>query len=151
MGLSWITTAREHLGTAEVPGPRDNKRILQWAKKVGGFSADYYKADSIPWCGLFVAYCLAENGYKVVKPNPLRALAWAEYGTPVKKPVPGSIMVFVRDGGGHVGFLVAESTRDYQILGGNQADRVSIMPYPKSRFVAARWPVPVSEKPPEVS
>ena len=55
------------------------------------------------------------------------------------------MLVFERDGGGHVGFYVGEDGTHYHVLGGNQDDAVSIAKIAKSRLVASRWPkgVPV--------
>ena len=50
------------------------------------------------------------------------------------------MLVFDRAGGGHVGFYVGEDLTSYDVLGGNQGDRVSIMRLEKSRCVARRWP-----------
>jgi len=51
------------------------------------------------------------------------------------------VLVFDRAGGGHVGFYVGEDLTSYDVLGGNQGDRVSIMRLEKSRCVARRWPI----------
>lgn len=140
MDIPWLVTAKVHIGTEETPGSANNEKILRWARIVGGFSADYYKQDSIPWCGLFVAYCMATNGLEPVKDNPLGALNWAKWGTPLKEPALGCVMVFKRTGGGHVGFYVGEDAENYHILGGNQSDEVNVTKVAKSKFVAARWP-----------
>ncbi|MFZ2996674.1 MAG: TIGR02594 family protein, partial [Sphingobium sp.] len=52
----------------------------------------------------------------------------------------GAILVFDREGGGHVAFYVGEDASHYHVLGGNQGDCVSIMRLAKSRCIARRWP-----------
>ena len=54
-GPRMIVEALKLFGTMEKPGAANNPTIVAWAKEVGGEVADVYKADSIPWCGLFMA------------------------------------------------------------------------------------------------
>ncbi len=134
----WMAVANKYLGTKEYPGAANNPVILGWAKRLGGWFASFYKADSIPWCGLFVADCMKESGLPV-HGDALSALGWADYGVSCE-PAVGAIMVFKRPGGGHVGFYVAEDATAYHILGGNQSDAVTIARVEKSRCVNVRWP-----------
>jgi hypothetical protein len=57
---------------------------------------------------------------------------------------PGAVLVFEREGGGHVGFYVGEDSTHYHVLGGNQGDAVSIVRIARSRSIARRWPRGVS-------
>lgn len=133
----WITTAYALLGTREYPGSRNNEEILKWARVTG--LSNVYNADSIPWCGLFVSFCMVDNGW--APPNqPLWALNWNKFGFRLNEPAFGAIMVFKRNGGGHVGFYMSEDKYNYHILGGNQSDMVSIAKVAKSRCVGYRWP-----------
>ena len=45
-------------GTQETIGSSDNPTIMWWAKSIG--LEDEYIHDSIPWCGLTVAYVAAQ-------------------------------------------------------------------------------------------
>jgi uncharacterized protein (TIGR02594 family) len=139
MSLSWYETAKSLLGTKEVSGKGNNPAILNWAKGIGGWVAKFYNADEIPWCGLFVAHCMKKNGIPV-HDGVLSALSWNSWGTPLSKGVPGAVMVFVRPGGGHVGFYVSEDKEAYHILGGNQSDNVTVSRVAKSRLKGIRWP-----------
>ena len=71
--------------------------------------------------------------------NPLSAREWLNFGENVK-PAYGAVMVFSREGGGHVGFYVSEDTNYYHILGGNQSNQVNVIKISKSRFLGAVWP-----------
>jgi uncharacterized protein (TIGR02594 family) len=133
----WLNTASALLGTREIPGPRNNEEIMRWAR-VTGLGGEY-TADSIPWCGLFVAFCMADNGWMPVN-SPLWALNWNKFGFKLYEPALGAIMVFKRNGGGHVGFYLSEDRYNYHILGGNQQDMVSITKVAKDRCVGYRWP-----------
>ncbi len=41
---------------------------------------------------------------------------------------------------GHVGFYYSEDDEDFQVLGGNQRDRISITSIAKGRLLGARLP-----------
>lgn len=137
-GIPHIAEAMKLYGTIETPGKANNARIVSWAKEIGGNIKDVYKADEIPWCGLFTAICVNRAGFALPK-SPLWALAWASWGTPTKTPMLGDVVVFTRKGGGHVAFYVGEDTTHYHILGGNQGDAVNIRRRPKNTlYVAVR-------------
>jgi len=134
----WMKTARSQLGTRETAGPASNSKIMGWAKTVGRALGITYSDDSVPWCGLFVAYCVQSANY-IPPPVAVRAKAWADWGE-ATTPCLGAILVFERKGGGHVGLYVAEDATAYHVLGGNQSDAVTVIRILKSRCVAVRWP-----------
>lgn len=122
------------LGTKEKAGKANNPVIMSWAKEL----KIPYHADSVPWCGLFMAI-VAKRADKDVPDKPLWARNWANWGDEVKSPVLGDVLVFVRQGGGgHVGLYVGEDLANYHVLGGNQSDMVSIVKIAKNRLIAAR-------------
>lgn len=133
-GLPLITAALRLYGTTEKAGAGDNPVILGWAKELG---IKGYTADSIPWCGLFAAKATSDAGYKPVE-NPLWAKNWAKWGAAAKVARLGDVLVFSRDGGGHVGIYVGEDATAYHVLGGNQGDTVKITRIEKNRCVAIR-------------
>lgn len=140
----WLVLAREKIGQREIKGPKHNSWI---AAAWGRLGAKWFNDDETPWCGLFVADCLERAGRKILPPAEFpRALAWAKWGQPCT-PMVGAVVVFQRQGGGHVGFLVGESAENYYVLGGNQGDMVSIAPIAKARAVAVRWPHDVGLRP----
>lgn len=132
-----VTEALKEYGTVEMPGPGNCQKILDWAKEVG--VNHYYTADAVPWCGLFVAL-IAKRANKGSVSLPLWALSWAKFGKAAGQPVLGDILVFTRNGGGHVGIYIAEDKEYYHVLGGNQSDSVSITRVAKIRLFAARRP-----------
>lgn len=143
MALSWMNTAKSLLGTKELAGSANNPKILSWAKTVGGSVSRYYTNDAIPWCGLFVAYCFVKNGF-AVRQSSLSSLDWLNWGVKLSRPSFGAVMIFIRPGGGHVGFYVSEDKDTYHILGGNQSDSVSITRVAKNRLKGIRWPAGVA-------
>jgi len=152
---TWLTAARAKLGVRETPGPANNPTIMGWAKTLGTkLLGMVFNADSVPWCGLFAAKCVTEAGL-TPPPIAVRAKAWATWGKPIAADAlaPGAVLVFAREGGGHVGFYVGEDADAYRVLGGNQKDAVSIVPIGKDRCIARRWPagLPVIGKPVRLS
>jgi uncharacterized protein (TIGR02594 family) len=132
----WLVEAGKLVGTAEIPGPKHNPFIVAAWKRLG---AGWFTDDETPWCGLFVAHCIEAAGLPYPKLFP-RALAWAEWGKACA-PTVGAVVVFKRQGGGHVGFLVGEDAKHYFVLGGNQSNAVNVMRLEKARAVAIRWPL----------
>ena len=90
--------------------------------------------------GLFVALVALRSGKEVVE-NPLWARNWAKFAIEVNQAYLGDVLVFVRNGGGHVSIYIAEDETAYHCLGGNQSDSVTITRILKSRCVAIRRPV----------
>jgi uncharacterized protein (TIGR02594 family) len=133
-----VVEARKLLGTVETPGPGNNPTILEWAAELG--LSNIYTADAIPWCGLFMAI-VAHRAGKALPPSPLWALSWSNFGTPAGQPCLGDVLVFVREGGGHVTLYVGEDRAGYfHCLGGNQSDQVCVERIAKARLHAARRP-----------
>lgn len=139
-GPKMIVEALKLFGTLEGAGSRNNPTILAWAKEVGGEVGDVYKADSIPWCGLFMAV-IAKRAGKPLPAHPLWALSWSAWGSKVERPMLGDVLTFTRNGGGHVTEYVGEDESAYHCLGGNQSDSVCITRIAKSRLYAARRPL----------
>lgn len=134
--LSWIAEARTHIGLREVPGPKNNGAILGWLRKLRAWWSD----DSTPWCGTFAAMCLANAGLTPPK-DWYRATAWLTLPVALSRPAYGCVVVFTRDGGGHVGFVVGkDKAENLMVLGGNQGDAVSIRPFALNRVAGYRWP-----------
>jgi uncharacterized protein (TIGR02594 family) len=139
-GPKMLVAALKLFGTLEKPGSANNPTIVAWAKEVGGEVADVYKADSIPWCGLFMAVVAKRAGKEVPK-HPLWALSWSAFGARSPDASLGDVLVFTRNGGGHVGLYAGEDKTAFHVLGGNQSDRVCITRVAKARLYAVRRPL----------
>lgn len=135
-----IVEARKLLGTVERAGAANSPTIMAWAKEVGGKVGDVYTADSIAWCGLFMAV-VAKRAGKTIPTDPLWALNWSRFGVAAGQPGLGDVLTFVRDGGGHVALYVGEDGGAYHVLGGNQSDRVCFARIAKARLHSVRRPV----------
>lgn len=138
-GPRMIAEALALFGTIETPGKtKNNPTILKWAIEIGGNVADVYKADEIPWCGLFMAI-VAKRSAKKLPINPLWALNWGTFGRNVESAMLGDVLVFVRktvEGktAGHVALYLGEDSTHFHCLGGNQKDSVCFTRIEKKRL-----------------
>jgi uncharacterized protein (TIGR02594 family) len=135
----WVIEARKLIGLHEVRGPDHNPEILQMWRDIkrGGI-----KDDETPWCAAFVGAMLERVGIRSSRFESARS--YLDWGQHVALPVPGCIVVFTRQGGGHVGFAVGrDKAGNLLILGGNQSDAVNIKAFPVSRVTGYRWPAGV--------
>lgn len=143
--LSWIAEGRKLLGVHEETN--EAKVLAMWDDAFAAIGtpreADkpVWNTGSTAWCGGFVAACLARAGLGVRIPKSFpMARSWAKAGTALSKPAYGCVVVFSRDGGGHVGFVVGkDKAGNLMVLGGNQSNQVCIKPFSKSRVLAYRW------------
>ena len=93
-------------------------------------------------CGDFVETCIRlALPSEDIPENPYWARNWLLFGRTCE-PVPGAVVVFSRGSGGHVGFVEGRSGdgRYVYTLGGNQANRVSVVKMSTSRVLGYRWP-----------
>lgn len=134
--MKWLIEARRHIGVKEVPGKANSPTIQKWLLGLKAWWSD----DATPWCGVFAGHCIKSAGLPLPK-HWYRAKDWLNWGVPLTKPTEGCIVVFERQGGGHVGFVVGkDSAGNLMVLGGNQGDAVNIRPFAMSRVSGYRWP-----------
>lgn len=136
---AWLIEASRHIGKAEIPGVNSNPWVVSlWkAIKRGGI-----KDDATPWCAAFVGACLENVG--IVSSRFESAKSYLDWGIAQSTPCVGSIVVFTRDGGGHVGFVVGKTAGGaLLVLGGNQGNEVNVRSFPLDRVSGYRWPAAV--------
>lgn len=102
----------------------------------------------IEWCAAFVNAVLNKTGVAgsdSVSSHPLMAKSFMNWGSEVVTPKPGDIVIYPRGSeahAGHVGFFVGYHIENgrmyYNILGGNQNNRVSLQRYPAGRELSIR-------------
>ena len=137
MTPAWISEAKNYIGLKEIKGLSTNLTIKAWLQKLKAWWSD----DETAWCGTFVAHCMQVAGVPLPK-NWYRAKDWLTWGVAVQSPLVGCVVVFERVGGGHVGFVVGKDTRGrLMVLGGNQGDAVSVVPFDESRVAGYRIPL----------
>jgi uncharacterized protein (TIGR02594 family) len=112
---------------------------MGWIAKLGKRLGITVTSDETPWCGTFCAHVMQHVG---IEPPPIavRASSWGMWGRKLIHPRPGCIVVFVRKGGGHVGFYEGEDATHIHVLGGNQSNAVNVMRLAKDRLTEMRWP-----------
>ncbi|MNC16430.1 hypothetical protein D3C75_642840 [compost metagenome] len=140
---NWLAEARQYIGEKEVKGAKHNPLILQMWKDIkrGGI-----ENDETPWCAAFVGAVLERVGIESTRFE--SAKSYMHWGYGLEEPALGCVVVFTRDGGGHVGFVVGKAANgDLMVLGGNQSDEVNIRAFPRYRATGYRWPVGASDLP----
>lgn len=123
--------ALKDLGLAEVPGSKSHPRI-QLAIET---AAKWLDGDDskTAWCGCLMGLWCLELGLPVPAAY-YRAVSWLEWGVAVKAgdERQGDVIVLQRPGGNHVALLEEKKGVLWDLLGGNQSNRVSVAPYRKS-------------------
>ena len=121
---------------------RDRSKLMAWLRSDGKTLGDPSK---LPWCGDAVQTCLAltlPDEPQLV--NPYLARNWVNFGVKLEAPTLGCILAFwrgARNGtNGHVGLYVGEDATAYHVLGGNQANAITIARLDKARLLGMRWP-----------
>lgn len=136
MSAPWLDIAKRYIGTTEAPGTQHNPVIIRWLVALGA----WWRDDETPWCGTFVAAVLKEFGMQPARAW-YRAKAWLEWGSPIGVPLVGAVVVFERQGGGHVGFVVGKTPAGHLlVLGGNQGNAVNVRAFDPARAIGYRWP-----------
>ncbi|MDO6755368.1 TIGR02594 family protein [Phaeobacter inhibens] len=136
--LPWMAEATKMRGLHE---QRDTAALRRWFDA----SVSWIDPREIPWCGAFVATCHRAADADIDLPeNPLGARNWQPWGDKCE-PVFGATLVFWRISrkhwAGHVGFYHGEDDTHYHVLGGNQANAVTVTRIAKSRLLSSRWPI----------
>ena len=119
MEPKWLAWAKTKIGIHEIPGPKDNSEIVSWFKFTTLDHTDWH--DSTAWCAVFVNAALFLNGGKGTRSA--AAISFADWGHEVEydDALPGDVVVFAWDSGGHhVAFLLGQDDDRVHVLGGNQ-------------------------------
>ncbi|HTF97346.1 MAG TPA: TIGR02594 family protein [Cellvibrio sp.] len=144
MNSNWMKIATKEIGQKEVVGKGSNPRIIKYHAS----TTLKAKSDEIPWCSSFVNWVIKEAGMQGT--NSAAAASWLTWGEKSSAKT-GAITVIrnanaanssLTSSGNHVGFLIQETATHYELLGGNQSNRVRTTYYPKSSWTLRgyRWP-----------
>lgn len=134
----WLIRAWRELGVREVRGARDNPRIRAMFKDAGHPTV---VRDEVAWCAAFLGACLERSGQRSTRS--LMARSYLEWGVDAGDLKLGAIAVLSRGRDaslGHVGFVVGATAEHVMLLGGNQAQQVSVQAFARSRLLGVRWP-----------
>lgn len=131
----WIEIARKEIGTKEVSGSKHNPKIIEYHKTTSLKATE----DEVPWCSSFVNWVFFKLGWK--RTNSARAKSWADWGIELERPAMYCVVVYTRDGGGHVGFYFGGyKTGLIYTLGGNQSNQVKFSNYMEKNVIGYFWP-----------
>ena len=132
--------ARFELGVAELAGPANSARVLEYLATCG--KSSIFRLESTPSCSAFVNFIVLNRG--VSGTRKANARSWLTWGEPTDKPIPGCVVVFSRPPApwsGHVAlFERVDPDGSIVVLGGNQKQRVSVARYPARRLLGYRVP-----------
>lgn len=146
MNVTAYDLAQRFVGMKEVPGTQDNPAILAMLR----LDMEWPKNDEVPWCSAFINYVAWL--LRLPRSKSLRARSWLRVG----KPVPlgdaraGFDVVILKRGSGeqpgpevikapgHVGFYSGQDGATLHLLGGNQANSVSVAPFGSTRLLGIR-------------
>ncbi len=153
---AWLQTMRQITGTHEAAGAADNPVILGFATAIAKAYPDMasycarYNHDSIAWCGLTVAFCMASAGIRpqfgpTDTDKFLWADSWRQFGAPVPRGQEklGDVLVFQWSSGGHHVTLYEgmADAQHYSCRGGNQSDAINVEPLPVASCTGIRRPL----------
>mgnify|MGYP002718624842 CR=1 FL=1 len=143
---SWLALARAEIGTLEGAGAANSPKVIAYFRDAG-FGG--IREDSVAWCAAFVGAILKRSG--IAPSGSLAARSYESWGVGLREPALGCIATKKRGGSswqGHVGLVVGATSSTIFLLGGNQADSVSIASFKRAEFTAFRWPGDVPLPPP---
>ena len=136
--MKHLQIAFSQYGTEETKGDIDNPEVLKYFDSLG-FNGKELK-DETAWCAAFVNWVLKHSNLPYQRK--LNARSFLQLGKQTNDPKLGDIVVLWRGSKqgwkGHVGFYINETENHINILGGNQMNKVCIMPYSKYRLLEYR-------------
>jgi uncharacterized protein (TIGR02594 family) len=134
----WLFVAEAERGVAEQRNG-DNPKIVEYHRS----TLLNAKNDETPWCSSFVNWVFMKSGLERTKSAAARS--WLNYGVSLEKPRLGAVVVISRGNSlwqGHVGFYYGQKDKEnFFMLGGNQADKVSVQIFPNAKILGFRWPI----------
>lgn len=132
-----LEIAQSYLGM-NASDPKQAQTLAAFFETAGGFDID---PSTTAWCAAFMNSVLAASGIEGT--GSLMAQSFLDFGTPVRTPSKGDIVVFERgasgSGKGHVGLVAGiNSNGTLQVLGGNQSNSTSIETFKTDRVLGYR-------------
>jgi uncharacterized protein (TIGR02594 family) len=142
-----LSLAERFVGTKEIAGAASNPLILAMLR----LDDAWPDGDEVPWCAAFVNFICWQ--LRLPRSKSLAARSWLNVGRPVtvNQAIPGfDVVVLERGAGGHVGFFTGfhydpplDRLSHVYLLGGNQANTVTIAPFSIDRVLGIRRVLPL--------
>lgn len=135
---AWLRAAWDDLGLKEIPGKKDNPKVVQMYAESG---FPYINDDETPWCAAAVGAWLKRAGLK--PSGSLMARSYLNWGETTSHPKRGDIVIFSRGKApsGHVAFYLGEDKNKIYHIGGNQSNAVTVTGSPRTKLLGYRTPV----------
>lgn len=138
-----LFNAASFLGHSEKKGSASNPVILD---AVHTLFPNWKDDSTIAWCSciahLWAINCCLENPRDAGIVNPGLARTWLQVGEPIDNPQPGDVVIFWRgsptSGKGHVALYCNRIGPIIYVLGGNQANAITVSGYAASRLLGYR-------------
>lgn len=130
----WMYELIRRMGLHE---SRDKAELTTFLK-LGKFLGDPAK---LPWCGDAVESAIVKTlPDERVPTSPFFAQAWQTFGRKVEPMVGAVGVIRWSASAGHVGFVSKVTASTISMVGGNQSNAVTNSTFPRSKFIAFRWP-----------
>ena len=152
MNITAFDLAQRYVGVHEFDGMASHPLVQWWLSRTaeGDVKPGALIGDETPWCSAFVNGIAWE--LRLPRSKSLAARSWLTVGLPVIPALAAvgfDVVVLSRGTGtqpgpevlaapGHVGFFAGLDAQNVHILGGNQADQVSVQPFPRTRLLGIR-------------
>ena len=135
----WLDLAMAERGVREIPGRRDNARIVEYMLNSGvNYSLPQVFIDEVPWCSFFENWLMRQCGIEGT--HSAAALSWLNWGIECDEQV-GAVVIFDYGGGhGHVTNLYEIHQDGLFCIGGNQRDSVCLSFFSRARVAGYRLP-----------
>lgn len=131
----WMYELVRRMGLHEV---RDKDELVSFLK-IGKFLGDPAR---LPWCGDAVESAIVKTlPDERVPTNAFFAQNWATFGKKVEPMVGAVGVIRWSASAGHVGFVSKVTGSSISMVGGNQSNAVTNASFPRSKFIAFRWPL----------
>ncbi|MCB1460889.1 MAG: peptidoglycan-binding protein [Nitratireductor sp.] len=130
----WLAEMTRRMGLHE---RSNNKTLSDWLM-IGKYLGNPAK---LPWCGDAIETCFVKTLPDEPLPsNPFWAQAWAKFGKDTRARVGAVGVIRWSAKSGHVGIVAAVERDRIMLRGGNQSDMIKDSWFPRSKFMAFRWP-----------
>lgn len=131
----WMYELVRRMGLHE---SRDKAELVSFLK-IGKFLGDPAK---LPWCGDAVESAIVKTlPDERVPTNAFFAQNWATFGKRVEPMVGAVGVIRWSASAGHVGFVSKVTASTISMVGGNQSNAITNASFPRSKFIAFRWPL----------
>lgn len=140
----WMYELVRRMGQHE---SQDKAELIEFLK-IGAFLGDPAK---LPWCGDAVESAIVKTlPNETVPSNPFFAQNWKNFGRAVDYMVGALGIIRWSPTAGHIGTISKVTASSISMVGGNQTNSITNSTFPRSKFIACRWPLtfPITEYPP---